>query len=189
MKNQFKVDGNIVKIFLGNGLTTIIGIDDLPRAQKFPGLWRGIQSGNNLYVAGTLSRKGETTTIYLHRYITQCPSGFVVDHINFDGLDNRRENLRIVTHAENLQNLVGAKSNSKSGSRNVFYDKYFDKWVAEVSVNGETVYKKRFVHQSDAEVAAAMARLKYQPFSPEGTAARTGGRQYPGLIDFVEYDI
>src|SRR6185312_4468108 len=44
------------------------------------------------------------TTIYMHRSIMDAPNGMVVDHIDGDGLNNRRENLRIVTHGQNLWN-------------------------------------------------------------------------------------
>jgi hypothetical protein len=40
----------------------------------------------------------------LHRYIMNCPVGMVVDHINHNGLDNRKENLRICTAAQNRMN-------------------------------------------------------------------------------------
>jgi hypothetical protein len=44
-------------------------------------------------------------TLYLHRYIQDfIPNGLVIDHINRNKLDNRRENLRIVTRSENNRN-------------------------------------------------------------------------------------
>ena len=60
--------------------------------------------------------------VYLHRYIMgihQNKDGLVIDHINRNKLDNRRENLRIVTHAENLRNL-SILSNNSTGYRNIY---------------------------------------------------------------------
>ena len=45
---------------------------------------------------------------YLHRIIMNAKKGDVIDHINHDTLDNRRENLRIVTHSENKRNSLKA---------------------------------------------------------------------------------
>ena len=47
---------------------------------------------------------GKRKNINLHRFIMEPPKGKVVDHINGDGRDNRKENLRICTHAENMRN-------------------------------------------------------------------------------------
>ena len=61
--------------------------------------WR-ISSGSKWpYVKG-----GKT---YLHRLITECPVGKVVDHINGDTLDNRLKNLRVCSQSENCQNRRG----------------------------------------------------------------------------------
>lgn len=55
--------------------------------------------------------------IRLHRWIINCPMGMMVDHINHDTLDNRKSNLRIVTHFENQQN----RKDNKSGKVGVYY--------------------------------------------------------------------
>lgn len=47
---------------------------------------------------------GDITRLLLHRFITNCPKGMVVDHINRKRNDCRRSNLRICTHRQNMQN-------------------------------------------------------------------------------------
>lgn len=65
------------------------------------GLMTQVRDGYTLkYV--TASHHGKT--VYLHRVITNCPRGKLVDHLNGDGLDNRRSNLKICTHSENQLN-------------------------------------------------------------------------------------
>lgn len=45
-------------------------------------------------------------TVYLHRVVAQAPVGMEVDHWNHDSLDNRGENLRVVTHGQNMKNRI-----------------------------------------------------------------------------------
>ena len=65
----------------------------------------------------------------LSRYIMNPESDLVVDHINGDTLDNRRENLRVVTKSDNLRNRKFGPSN-KSGLRGVIKTKYG--WRAKI---------------------------------------------------------
>jgi len=72
------------------------------------------------YVRGRKPRdeNGKQKTISLHRFIMDAPKGKVVDHINGDGRDNRKENLRICTQAENRRNC-NTPPRATSGYRGV----------------------------------------------------------------------
>jgi hypothetical protein len=98
--------------------------------------------------------------IFMHREVMNCPVGMVVDHINHDTLDNRKENLRVVTQRQNLANRHPGKelSDTKSGlvgvrrvERNTLHP-----WSAWY---GET-YLGAFTHASEASDAHDNARRK-----------------------------
>jgi hypothetical protein len=63
------------------------------------------------------------------------PAGMHVDHINGNTLDNRRENLRSVTHAQNLMNQKLSRAN-KSGFKGVSMDRSSGKWRAHITKDG-----------------------------------------------------
>ena len=68
---------------------------------------------NNGYVyRDVVNNDGSRTRLYLHRVLTEAPKGLVVDHINGNTLDNRLENLRICTTAENVRNRAKPKGDS-----------------------------------------------------------------------------
>lgn len=77
--------------------------------------------------------------IYLaHRLIFLYHHGYlpkILDHIDGNPLNNRIENLRPATYAQNLANMKTPKSN-KSGVKGVCFDKSKNKWVAEIKCNG-----------------------------------------------------
>lgn len=84
---------------LSNGRSTLVDDDVFDAVSQYR--WRycgcGRKSG---YVARNCRVDGKQVTIYLHREILSAPPGMFVDHINFDTMDNRRENLRLLTVAE-----------------------------------------------------------------------------------------
>ena len=67
---------------------------------------------NNSYAARDFRENGVRVNLKMHRAITNTPAELEVDHRNGDKLDNRRKNLRIATHAQNLKNMKKHKDNS-----------------------------------------------------------------------------
>ena len=86
----------------------------------------------------------------MHREIMHAPDGMVVDHKNRNGIDNRPDNLRVCTPAQNEYNK--APRGKRSRFKGVYPDG--DKWYAVIKHKGETYYLGTF----DDEIAAAKAR-------------------------------
>src|SRR5215470_7214120 len=91
-----RIEGVVAYVELTRGLETIIDVADVPLVKNY--LWHTQTN----WTSGFYARTGRG--LLMHRLITGCPKGKEVDHINHDTLDNRRSNLRIVTHKQNQQN-------------------------------------------------------------------------------------
>lgn len=90
-----------------------------------------------------------------------------VDHINLNGLDNRRENLRLATPGQNHQNR-GAQRNNISGYKGVVWDKDRRKWQSRIAVDGKRYFLGRFDTPELAHAAYCEAAKRYH-----GEFART----------------
>ena len=104
-------------------------IDDCD-ADLIVGAYHLSKSGVALYVRLEGKR-------YLHRLIGERISGgplgkSVVDHMNGDTLDNRRVNLRVVSHAENTRNRTKLNKNNTSGHMGVRFKADRSKWQAYI---------------------------------------------------------
>lgn len=103
---------------------------------------------------------GAWTTEYMHRVILDAPPGFEVDHENGNGLDNRRHNIRLSTHRENLYNQR-LRSSNKSGYKGVSWTKARNKWQASIKHNGKSRGLGYFDNPRDAALAYDNAALMY----------------------------
>lgn len=107
-----------------------------------------------------------TTQRLVWAYHFGDPGDMDVDHIDQNRLNNRIENLRLVTRSENMQNTTAAQSNSSSGIKGIFYDRSRRKWAASLNVGGAKVFFQRFNTKQEAMEARAEAVRKYHPFAP-----------------------
>lgn len=118
--------------------------------------WRvniSTQCATTRYAYSGQARNG--TQISMHRLITGCLGHLVVDHIDRNGLDNRRKNLREVTCVENQQNLAKQKRNV-TGFKGVFAVPTRSKirpWVARIGLQKKSVHLGQYASPEEAAIA------------------------------------
>ena len=95
--------------------------------------------------------------IYMHRLIMRAESGFDVDHLDGDGLNNQRANLKIATRSQNNFNNHNIRSDNNSGVHGVYYCNYYFKWKAEIKLNGRKYTLGSFNSKQEAISARKLA--------------------------------
>ena len=99
--------------------------------------------------------------IKMHREILKPPRCLFVDHINHNGLDNRKANLRFATRTQNNWNRIHHKQNSSSRYKGVAWHKHTKMWAARIGVNGRRIALGYFDNQIDAAKAYDKAAKKH----------------------------
>lgn len=97
---------------------------------------------------------------YMHRIIMNAKRGEQVDHINGDGLDNRRSNLRLCSNQQNRFNMRPRPGYS-SKYKGVYVEKKTRKWVAQIRLNDKTTYLGAFAKEIDAALTYDNAAKKH----------------------------
>ena len=116
-----------VRIPVGNTFA-IIDADDLPKLDGY--VWARQNAPGLCYAVG--GPKG--ARIKMHHLILGAPQeGLVIDHIDGDGLNNQRHNLRFCTHAQNMKNRKGT-TGSTSKFKGVFLRR--GRWAAQIKSDG-----------------------------------------------------
>ena len=127
------ISGDIAVFPLTHGRQFLVDASDVELVRRFH--WHAACGGR--YVAR--NKKNEAgkwgTLEYLHRYLMLPKDGMHVDHANGDGMDNRRLNLRLATHSENLSNQRKQKNRS-SKFKGVTWHKARAKWRAQIKCKG-----------------------------------------------------
>lgn len=140
------MESNFVRIALTKGYFAIIDIEDYPEISRHS--WHiKTGGGGNMYACRTSDKMYR-----MHRQLLNAPKGMDVDHINGNGLDNRRCNLRIATRAQNMQNMK-----PKNGFKGVAAHK--NKWRAEIRANNKRHYLGLFSSPELAAVAYDKAAI------------------------------
>jgi hypothetical protein len=113
--------------------------------------------------------RGKPTKELIHRVVLARKLGRTLakgeraDHINGDGLDNRRENLRQATHAQNMRNCRRHSVNPSSRYLGVRWYKHTRKWLAQIKIDSRPIYLGTYRTENEA----ALAREFYIVAHPE----------------------
>lgn len=132
----YRMNGSITEIYLGTTTkgyvaTTVIDTEDLDRVlSEAPWFVSKVKNSTLLYVK---TRGGRVS---LHRFLLNVDDDREVDHCDGDSLNNRKENLRICTHQQNMMNRKRHKNN-KSGVKGVYFDQSKKRWRYEVKHEGK----------------------------------------------------
>ena len=137
---------------------TIVDKEEYPRVKDFRWhIWQG-PTDRTFYARANIPHPDGTarrTIVQMHRHITNAPKGMVVDHINHNGLDNRKSNLRVCTIAENSRNRRRQKGGT-SIYKGVNWQKAKKKWHARIKFEGKHMHIGYFTDDKEEEAARAV---------------------------------
>ena len=153
-----KAEEHPVTVNLTQDKVAIVDADDFEWLSEFK--WYAHERGRTWYARRAQSGK----TVFMHRAIL-CHHGYdltagEVDHINGNGLDNRKANLQIISHAENIRKSR-TQINNKSGYKGVYWHKRDQRWQAFIEVYNVRKYLGSFKTKIAAALAYDVAAKKY----------------------------
>lgn len=128
---------------LTKGMSTVVDAEDY--SMLCGDKWIAVAGNSTFYAVRRRGRK----QISIHRLVMNAPEGMVVDHINHNGLDNRKCNLRICTIAQNSCNqrsLAGSSSRYKG----VWLNKHDKIFTASIGYNGRKIHLGTFADETEA---------------------------------------
>ncbi|WP_442951534.1 HNH endonuclease [Paenibacillus sp. GYB004] len=158
MRLQNRGVAQVKEIDLPHGYVTIIDDEDYSLASKYS--WYLLKQRSKVYTYGSIVGSGER--IYLHRLILNAPPDKLVDHINGNGLDNRKCNLRLCTHQQNSWNSNIGRGSSKYRGVNMVDSGI---WSARIKDSRGSVELGKFSSEYEAamvyDIAAKLLRGEF----------------------------
>lgn len=152
-----RIVGEIAFVSLTRGYEAIIDASDVPLVSGVN--WQAKITPRSVYATRSARREGRRRAVSLHATILGSGPDHV-DHVNGNGLDNRRANLRRASRVENGQNRR-LNTNNASGFKGVSFRKDTGKWRAEITLRGQRMCLGNFEVPSAAHAAYCEAARKF----------------------------
>lgn len=149
------------KIKLSQEEFSLVDDEDFECLNKFKwsiSRWSGLEYAVRRLHLGTFNGVERGKMIRMHRIIMSASDSDKIDHINGNGLDNRRCNLRVCTQSQNIKNQRKTRGTSKY--KGVHWHKPNKKWVVQIKLNGIGRYVGCFISEIQAAKAYNKAAKK-----------------------------
>ncbi len=141
----------IKEINLTNGYITVIDDKDYDLISSYT--WHSkLSHSGNVCAATNIRRDGKQRTVRMHRFIMNAEKGTIIDHLNNNSLDNRRENLKIVSNRDNA-------INNKKPYNDTYFDKRCNKWQVAIRVDKKLVWLGYHSTKEEAQAVAMNFRI------------------------------
>jgi hypothetical protein len=146
----FSLQEETKEIPLSKGFVALVDAADYDFLMQWRWQARRFKKGGGLYAVRTYhGAQDKCFMLFMHRVILNPASGVEIDHIDGNGLNNTRSNLRTATHQQNMYN-IGPRSDNASGFKGVSLNKKTQTWQARITVNGKQAHLGCFPSPEDA---------------------------------------
>ena len=134
------------EIPLTQGKVALVDDEDYEKLMQYK--WYANKMRNVYYAVRGLNINGKQQIQSMHKMLMECPANMNIDHIDGNGLNNQKDNLRIVTIRQNQQNQHIKNTSSKYPG--VYWHKGSQKWRSQIRVNGKRKQLGEFTNEVDA---------------------------------------